>query len=91
MANIKSAKKRARTNPKRRSRNRHHLGLTRSKLKKARQALESGDVEAAREAVREATSQLDHAASKGVLHKNNASRRKSRLMQQLNALEESAE
>ncbi|HEC22568.1 MAG TPA: 30S ribosomal protein S20 [Chloroflexi bacterium] len=87
MPNTKSAKKQARQNRKRWLRNRLHLGRARSAVKKARRALASGDVEEAREAVRLAAKWLDHAASKGSLHKRNAARRKARLMQQLAALE----
>ena len=50
---------------------------------KARQAIDSGAD--AQEAVRTAVSELDRAAKKGVIHRNNAARRKSRLMKQLNA------
>ncbi|NDJ52301.1 MAG: 30S ribosomal protein S20 [Chloroflexi bacterium] len=87
MANTKSAAKRARQNVKRRDRNRHHRNSAKTFVKKARLAIETGDVELARVAVRDAASKLDHAASKGTLHKNNAARRKSRLMQQLAQLE----
>jgi len=47
----------------------------------------AGDLEEAREAVHAAVSALDKAAQKGVIHKNKAARRKSRLMKQLNQLE----
>lgn len=60
-----------------------HRGRARTAVKKARIALESGDVEAAEEAVNAAASSLDHAARKGTIHQNNASRRKGRLMKQL--------
>lgn len=83
MANIKSAIKRNKQNEKRRLRNRVYRGSARSFIKKARVALESGEKEAAEVAVRDAVSALDKAAQKGVLHKNNASRRKSRLMKRL--------
>jgi small subunit ribosomal protein S20 len=49
--------------------------------------IEEGQLEEARQAVRVAVSALDNAAQKGIIHKNNAARRKSRLMQQLNQLE----
>ncbi|RME07461.1 MAG: 30S ribosomal protein S20 [Anaerolineae bacterium] len=87
MANIKSQIKRNRQNEKRRLRNRVFRGRARTFVKKARLAIESGDVEAAREATRMAVSALDKAAEKGVIHKNNAARRKSRLMKRLAALE----
>jgi small subunit ribosomal protein S20 len=87
LANIKSQIKRNRQNIKRRARNRVYRGSARTYVKKARLAIESGDVEAARAAAIQAASALDKAAQKGVLHKNNASRRKSRLMKQLAELE----
>jgi small subunit ribosomal protein S20 len=52
--------------------------------------IEEGHLEEAREAVKEAQAALDKAAQKGVIHKNKAARRKSRLMEQLNQLEEQA-
>lgn len=87
MANIKSAIKRNRQNEKRRLHNRHYRGGARTFVRKARLAIESGDVDAAREATMNAVSALDKAAEKGIIHKNNASRRKGRLMKQLAALE----
>lgn len=57
---------------------------------KAERALASGDLEAAREAVRKAVSILDRAARKGVIHANKAARLKSRLVQRLQALESRA-
>jgi len=87
LANIKSQIKRNRQNLKRRSRNRVYRGSARTYVKKARLAIESGDLDSARSATLQAVSALDKAAEKGVLHKNNASRRKGRLMKQLVALE----
>ncbi len=87
MANTKSAQKQARRNEKRRLINRVHRNRARTAVKKARLAMESGDVTASAEAVREAARWLDHAASKGVIHKNNASRRKARLMRRLAQIE----
>ena len=87
MANIKSAIKRNKQNEKRRLRNRHFKGRARSFIKKARMAIEAEDVSEARQATLEAISALDKAAEKGVLHKNNAARRKSRLMHRLAQLE----
>ena len=87
MANIKSQLKRNRQNEKRRIQNRIYRGSTRRAIVKARQALTSDDMDTARTLTVEAVSQLDHAAEKGVLHKNNASRRKGRLMKALAALE----
>jgi small subunit ribosomal protein S20 len=90
LANTRSAKKRILQNEKRRSRNRVFRGRARTFVKKARLAIDSGDLEAARTATIEAVKELDKAAQKGVLHKNNASRRKSRLMKSLAALEKEA-
>jgi small subunit ribosomal protein S20 len=83
LANTKSAKKRIRSNERKRQRNLVHRGRARTEVKKARQVIEAGDLETADEAVRRAVKYLDHAASKGTIHKRNAARRKSRLMKQL--------
>lgn len=90
MANIKSQIKRNRQNEKRRLRNRYFSGRARTYVKKARASIETGEVEEARQATLQAISALDKAAEKGVIHKNNAARRKSRLMKHLNALEAQA-
>jgi small subunit ribosomal protein S20 len=87
LANLKSAKKRVRQNEKRHLRNRVHSGRARTAVKKARAAIAQGNPEEAQEAVRLASKWLDHAASKGSLHKNTAARSKSRLMKQLAQLE----
>ena len=88
MANIKSAIKRNKQNEKRRLRNRFYKGRARSFVKKARVAIEENELADARQSTREAISALDKAAEKGVLHKNNAARRKSRLMRRLAKLEQ---
>jgi small subunit ribosomal protein S20 len=90
LANIKSQIKRNRQNEKRRQRNRVFSGRARTFVKKAQANITTGKVEDARQATREAISALDKAAEKGVIHKNNAARRKSRLMKHLNALEQKA-
>ncbi len=87
MANIKSAIKRNRQNEKLRLHNRVFRGTARKFVRNARLAIESGDINVAREATIKAVSALDKAASKGIIHKNNASRRKGRLMKQLAAIE----
>ena len=86
LANIKSAIKRNKQNEKRRLRNRVYRGRARTFIQKAQLAIEAGDKDQAAEAVRIAVSSLDKAAEKGVIHKNNASRRKSRLMKKLSAM-----
>jgi len=87
LANIKSQIKRNRQNEKRRLRNRVVSGRARTFVRKARFEIEEGNLEEARSATMVAISQLDIAASKGVIHKNNAARRKSRLMKRLHELE----
>ena len=85
MANHKSAIKRIRQAAKRRDYNRAYISRARTFVKRARTAITGTDVKAAEEATRIAIQDLDKAASKGVIHKRNAARRKSRLMKQLNA------
>ena len=87
MANLKSQIKRNRQNKKRRELNRIFRGNARSALRKARTAIESGEVEAAREKTQVAIQALDKAAAKGIFHKNKAARQKSNLMRQLNSME----
>ena len=91
MANIKSQIKRNKQNEKRRLRNRMYRGSTRAAVRDARSTLEEGNVEESQTAVMEAISALDKAVAKGVIHKNNASRRKSRLMKRLASLDNEAE
>jgi small subunit ribosomal protein S20 len=86
LAKIKSAMKRNRQNQKRRIRNRIYRGRARTTVKKARLAIQDGDLETARTSTKIAVSALDKAAEKGVLHKKNAARRKGRLMSSLAAL-----
>jgi len=90
MANHKSALKRMRQNEKRRAHNRIYRSQTRTLVKKARTGIQGNDLEAARAATDTAVRDLDIAASRGIIHPNNAARRKSRLMKQLAALEKSA-
>ena len=79
MANTKSAQKRNRQALKRRARNQAVRTQVKSAVKRAREALASKDPAKAQEALRAAARTLDQAASKGVLHKKNASRRIARL------------
>ena len=87
MANIKSQIKRNKQNEKRRLRNRFFSGRARTVVKRARLAIEAGEKDSAVEATMVAISALDKAAEKGIIHKNNAARRKSRLMKHLAALQ----
>jgi len=83
LANIKSAIKRNKQNEKKRIRNRVYRGVARTYVARARTAIEGKDADAAKAATLEAIAALDKAAQKGVIHKNNAARRKSRLMKKL--------
>ena len=84
MANTKSAIKRHRQAERRRLRNRAVRSSARTMVSRARAAIDSQDPASA-EQVRHAQSTLDVGVRKGVLHPNNAARRKSRLMKRLNA------
>ncbi len=87
MANIKSAKKRILTNEKRAARNKSIRSGVKTSIKKVYAAIDSGDKAAAAEALRNATSKIDRACTKGVYHKNNASRKVARLAQAVNKME----
>jgi len=86
LANIKSAKKRARQAEARRQHNASHRSLMRTQLKKAIAAIGGGDKEAAQAEFTKATSVLDAMANKGLIHKNKAARHKSRLAAKIKAL-----
>jgi len=88
LANIKSQIKRNKQNEKRRLRNRVYRGKARIAVRDARKSMETGTAEEeTRAAVLAAVSALDTAAEKGVIHKNNAARRKGRLMKRLASLD----
>ncbi len=84
MANMASAKKRARQNPKLYARNRWYRGRARTFIKRARALMEAGEKDEAQTMMQMACRALDMAAQKGAIHDNNASRRKSRLMKLFN-------
>ena len=86
MANTKAAEKAIRQNERRRARNRWFVSRTRTFAKKALKAIQSGDAQAAQAAFVEAQSAFDKAAAKGIIHKNNAARHKSRLAARLKAM-----
>lgn len=86
MANHDSAKKRIRQTERRTARNRHVRSTVRTYIKRARQAIASGDPTAAAEAVRKAESEIRKAVSKGVYHHKTGSRYVSRLTQRAAAL-----
>lgn len=86
MANIKSQIKRNRTNEKRRIRNQAVKTELKTLIRKTRESVEAGDKGAAEENLRVASRKLDVAVSKGVIHKNQARNRKSRLAHAVNAM-----
>ena len=80
----KSVQKQVRVAERRRVRNKPIRGLTKTSITKAEKLIISSELESAQKAVLVAISSLDKAAEKGVIHANNAARRKSRLMKKLN-------
>lgn len=86
MANIKSQIKRNRTNKKAQERNKAVKSQLKTAVRAAREAVLAGDKEKATAALRVAAKRLDKAASKGVIHKNQAANRKSAIAKQVAAL-----
>ena len=86
MANIKSAKKRILVNQTRAERNKAIKSGVKTAVKKVVAAIEANDKAAAQEALTVATSTIDKACTKGVYHKNNASRKVSRLASMVSAM-----
>ena len=86
MANIKSQKQRILTNEKARLRNKDVKSSVKTAVRKFREAADAGDAAAATALAREATRALDKAASKGVIHKNQAANRKSSISKRAAAL-----
>ncbi len=85
LANNKSARKRIRVAERNRVQNRTYRSAARTLVKKAELAISAGDAEQANVAVGKAVSMLDRAYTKNVIHRNNAARRKSRLIAKYNA------
>ncbi|HHJ19158.1 MAG TPA: 30S ribosomal protein S20 [Gammaproteobacteria bacterium] len=86
MANIASARKRARQAVKKRAHNMSLRSRMRTYVKRVRAAIDAGDKDAATAAYSDVVSSLDSSASKGIIHANNAARKKSRLNAQIKAL-----
>ena len=84
MTSKKSAQKAARVAQRKEERNRPIRSSVKTYVTKARRLILENDLDAAQEAVKQATTALDKAAKKGVIHPNNAARRKSRLMKSIN-------
>ncbi|NLM96110.1 MAG: 30S ribosomal protein S20 [Halanaerobiaceae bacterium] len=81
---IKSAKKRVRISAKRTALNREWKDRLKSSIKKFERLVEEGNVAEAKEQLQETFKVIDKAANKGIIHKNNAARKKSRLSKMLN-------
>ena len=86
MANIASAKKRARQAAKRRLHNNSRRSMLRTYLRKVVESIASGDKTAATAAYQSAVPVIDRMANKGMIHKNKAARHKSRLNARIRAL-----
>ncbi|MCR5546009.1 MAG: 30S ribosomal protein S20 [Lachnospiraceae bacterium] len=86
MANIKSAKKRVLVTATKTERNKALKSKVKTSIKKVEAAVAEGNKEAAQEALLNATVDIDKAATKGVYHKNNASRKVSRLAKAVNKM-----
>ena len=90
MPNTRSARKQVRVTQRRYLRNKSIQSLCKTNITKAERLIFSGELESAQEAAVTAISSLDRAAEKGVIHPNNAARRKSRLMKKLNEVRTSS-
>ena len=86
MANIKSQIKRNKTNEKARQRNQSVKSSVKTAIRKFRAAAEAGEKDKAVELQREASKKLDKAASKGVIHANQAANKKSAMAKRVNSL-----
>ncbi|SCL41980.1 SSU ribosomal protein S20P [Micromonospora pallida] len=86
MANIKSQIKRNRQNEKRRLRNKSVKSSLKTAIRKFNEAVEAGDTEKAAVLMRDASKKLDKAASKGVIHANQAANRKSAIAKRVGSL-----
>ncbi len=84
MPNIRSAAKRARQSEKRELRNKRIKSLVKTSIRRFEEALQSGDEEEAKNKFNSAIRQIDKATAKGILHKNNAARKKSSLSRRFN-------
>jgi small subunit ribosomal protein S20 len=90
LANTRSAIKQARQNVKRRIHNRIYRASPRTYVKKIRRLVETAQLDQAQTELADAISALDKAAQKGIIHKNNAARRKSRLAKLLRKAQQAA-
>jgi small subunit ribosomal protein S20 len=86
VANIKSQMKRVKTNEKRRQRNKSVKSAVRTAIRRFREAVEAGDQDQVVERQRSASKALDKAASKGVIHQNQAANKKASMARRVSAL-----
>lgn len=86
MAHSISAKKRVRQNEKSRQINRGRKSMIKTQIKRFEEALQAGDIDKAQEELRVVIKKLDKVSSTSTMHKNTASRMKSRLTRRLNSL-----
>ena len=86
MAHSKSAMKRVRQNEKRRVKNKSQRSALRTQLRKTKSTIESKNVETAQAELTKSVRALDRAASKGLIHPNQAARRKSRMVKKVQKL-----
>ncbi len=86
MAHSLSSKKRIRQNETRRARNRARKGQLKSSIRSFTDVLSTGDAAKTAETLKKTIKKIDQIASKGAIHKNTASRKKSQLQRKLNAL-----
>lgn len=86
MANSPQARKRAKQSEKRRAQNASQRSMVRTYIKRVHGAVESNDAEAAGTALAQAVPIIDKMVSKGIMHKNQAARQKSRLNKRVKAL-----
>ncbi len=84
MPNIRSAAKRVRQTEKREQRNKRIKSMVKNSIRRFEEALQSGDDEELKVTLHQAVRQIDKAAAKGILHKNNAARKKSSLSRRFN-------
>lgn len=86
MANIKSAIKRVKINDKKRALNQSQKSDMRTAIKKVESFIEANDVENAKALLPETLRKIDKAVQKGIIHKNNGERNKTRLIKKMNSL-----
>ena len=86
MPNIKSAKKRVKTDALKNESNKANISSMRTAIKKTRKEVKNGNMEQASASMKEAIKKIDKAASSALIHKNKAARDKSKLMKAVNGI-----